>query len=494
MDDMVFQNNNKNAIYVLNTSYNTYGEFGRPNAFGYPQAATTNNNNNSSDDIYNNSKNCSLSRSLHKLKSLRHHSSEMIPGGGCGGASSAAESSNSSSMTSCSPAAAALQKLFNCSSSTAHSCKSINYRNNTLNNSNCHSSNSHISPDLSHHQHHHGGTTNDPQHQHYAQKETGKQSNHHHPQQLEYHHLMENQMSLSLRGNNNSTSGHGSGGGNGCGSGGSTSCVLPCVGGVGGGNKKKHFNSSNSVKSALIAKKTKFWKYLVEEEKWRKHSDENLSTTNNCERGGAGDRERFIGKLSPTSKANTNDNHTSDAAQNDGRITQAINNHSGKSNFGSCNGGGSGSNLNNSNWSGNSDTNKNNNNINQKSSAELYKEAAQLLGLSCTLCDNCRCLDCQSRYFECDDSDSYSEFSFMDEYFETLPTEVDRNFHHRSSPSFHQQQDHPQQHQQHSQDDEITSISEDQQPTSGDFENNVLDHCESLNDLTLEENCIENED
>lgn len=32
---------------------------------------------------------------------------------------------------------------------------------------------------------------------------------------------------------------------------------------------------------------------------------------------------------------------------------------------------------------------------NQKSSSEVYREAAQMLGLSCTLCDSCRCLDCQ---------------------------------------------------------------------------------------------------
>lgn len=30
-----------------------------------------------------------------------------------------------------------------------------------------------------------------------------------------------------------------------------------------------------------------------------------------------------------------------------------------------------------------------------KSSSELYQEAADILGLSCSLCDNCRCLDCQ---------------------------------------------------------------------------------------------------
>uniref|UniRef100_T1GC09 DUF4802 domain-containing protein n=1 Tax=Megaselia scalaris TaxID=36166 RepID=T1GC09_MEGSC len=42
-----------------------------------------------------------------------------------------------------------------------------------------------------------------------------------------------------------------------------------------------------------------------------------------------------------------------------------------------------------------------------KSSNELYQEAVEILGLTCTLCDNCRCLDCQSRYFECDDSDLF---------------------------------------------------------------------------------------
>lgn len=33
----------------------------------------------------------------------------------------------------------------------------------------------------------------------------------------------------------------------------------------------------------------------------------------------------------------------------------------------------------------------------EKSSTELYQEAADMLGLSCTLSDNCRCLDCQVR-------------------------------------------------------------------------------------------------
>uniref|UniRef100_A0A336M7P6 CSON013331 protein n=1 Tax=Culicoides sonorensis TaxID=179676 RepID=A0A336M7P6_CULSO len=53
-----------------------------------------------------------------------------------------------------------------------------------------------------------------------------------------------------------------------------------------------------------------------------------------------------------------------------------------------------------------------------KSSKELYREAAEILGLSCTLSDNCRCLDCQSGYFDCDDSDSLSDMdmSYMDDF------------------------------------------------------------------------------
>ncbi|KAK0091271.1 hypothetical protein PV326_003492 [Microctonus aethiopoides] len=39
----------------------------------------------------------------------------------------------------------------------------------------------------------------------------------------------------------------------------------------------------------------------------------------------------------------------------------------------------------------------------RKSSAELYKEAVEILGLTCSLNDSCRCIDCQSNYFDCDD-------------------------------------------------------------------------------------------
>ncbi|KAM0736634.1 hypothetical protein ACS0PU_006283 [Formica fusca] len=39
----------------------------------------------------------------------------------------------------------------------------------------------------------------------------------------------------------------------------------------------------------------------------------------------------------------------------------------------------------------------------RKSSAELYKEAVEILGLTCSLTDSCRCIDCQSNYFNCED-------------------------------------------------------------------------------------------
>ncbi|XP_033208362.1 uncharacterized protein LOC117167489 [Belonocnema kinseyi] len=39
----------------------------------------------------------------------------------------------------------------------------------------------------------------------------------------------------------------------------------------------------------------------------------------------------------------------------------------------------------------------------RKSSAELYKEAVEILGLTCSLSDSCRCIDCQSNYFDYDD-------------------------------------------------------------------------------------------
>ncbi|XP_011494740.1 PREDICTED: uncharacterized protein LOC105359759 [Ceratosolen solmsi marchali] len=39
----------------------------------------------------------------------------------------------------------------------------------------------------------------------------------------------------------------------------------------------------------------------------------------------------------------------------------------------------------------------------RRSSTELYMEAVEILGLTCTLSDSCRCIDCQSNYFDYDD-------------------------------------------------------------------------------------------
>lgn len=37
-----------------------------------------------------------------------------------------------------------------------------------------------------------------------------------------------------------------------------------------------------------------------------------------------------------------------------------------------------------------------------KSSKELYKAVAKECGITCKMSDNCKCLDCQSRYFDCE--------------------------------------------------------------------------------------------
>lgn len=38
------------------------------------------------------------------------------------------------------------------------------------------------------------------------------------------------------------------------------------------------------------------------------------------------------------------------------------------------------------------------------SNKEMYREAAKLLGIDCSLSSSCRCYDCQSHYFDYDDS------------------------------------------------------------------------------------------
>lgn len=45
------------------------------------------------------------------------------------------------------------------------------------------------------------------------------------------------------------------------------------------------------------------------------------------------------------------------------------------------------------------------------STKEMYREAAKLLGIDCSLTSSCRCYDCQSHYFDYDDSTEHMEES-----------------------------------------------------------------------------------
>jgi hypothetical protein len=49
------------------------------------------------------------------------------------------------------------------------------------------------------------------------------------------------------------------------------------------------------------------------------------------------------------------------------------------------------------------------------SSKEMYREAAKLLGIECSLSSSCRCMDCQSRYFEYDQETENIDDSDSDE-------------------------------------------------------------------------------
>lgn len=45
----------------------------------------------------------------------------------------------------------------------------------------------------------------------------------------------------------------------------------------------------------------------------------------------------------------------------------------------------------------------------------MYREAAKLLGIDCSLSSSCRCMDCQSRYFEYDQETENIDDSDSDE-------------------------------------------------------------------------------
>ncbi|XP_017070439.2 probable serine/threonine-protein kinase DDB_G0267686 [Drosophila eugracilis] len=396
MDDMVFQCSNQNSIYVLNASYGAYGDYGT-------YAATKREINGSRSRAANPIEaTCSSGVLQHKFKTFGSAASAATTAAAAAASppttfvdAAAGSASNyvnpvatSMSTAMCSPATAALQKLFNCSVGVAcqnvthshsnhSSSSSSNTNSSNINNSNI--SSSHIN-----------GSNNN-----------AAASNHN-------NRCLSAAGGVTENGRNRSRSGESLDGAVGV----ATSTGGAVAGGAGGLPllpKKKCTN----VKSALIAKKTKFLKYL-EEEKWRSDAAVPEDT-------GAASNEAEP----PTSNGNNNGGN--------------LKNQSNSREAGIGGGAAGGGQLNKlTNWSmHNEDSNaaltiqqhhhqqqqqqQQQRQLQQqaKSSFELYQEAADILGLSCSLCDNCRCLDCQSGYFDCDDDDeSYSEQSLMDDEYD----------------------------------------------------------------------------
>ncbi|XP_030558070.1 uncharacterized protein DDB_G0283357, partial [Drosophila novamexicana] len=446
MDDMVYQCSNQNSIYVLNAGYNpTYGELGAHALAATGREMNGSSSSSSGSRTTSNSIGASCSSAAcslqHKFKTF----------GTANANSSAAAATATSTITNpaaaattttsyvnpiatsmstamCSPATAALQKLFNCNvtvgggvGSIGDNCQNVSHRNqqqghsnSSNNNNNCpvgSRNNSCLSATASHRC-----------------------------------RCVAHEDAANGTGNGN---GNGSGCGckSGCGSGNGVATAagaLPLLGAV--ANRKKCTN----VKSTLIAKKTKFLK-ILEEEKWRSNQQQQQPQQQLTP-----DEAEACGATQQPSRANSNraDPHaastsTSTAASSFAAHSAGKDNNSNMKNHNSNNnnsqeaagvGAGAGAEqqqnkLNN--WSMHNDNNNKLANYtqqqergagerklesykqaNRSSSYELYQEAADILGLSCSLCDNCRCLDCQSGYFDCadDDDESYSEQSLMDEY------------------------------------------------------------------------------
>nr|XP_016928960.1 putative lysozyme-like protein isoform X1 [Drosophila suzukii]XP_016928961.1 putative lysozyme-like protein isoform X1 [Drosophila suzukii]XP_016928962.1 putative lysozyme-like protein isoform X1 [Drosophila suzukii] len=387
MDDMVFQCSNQNSIYVLNASYGAYGDYGT-------YAATKREINGSRSRAANPIEaTCSSGVLQHKFKTFGSAAAAAAAAAATATATTATTmpmdaASNyvnpvatSMSTAMCSPATAALQKLFNCSVGVA--CQNVTHAHSN------HNSSSNI----------HGSNIN-------GSNNNAAASNHN-------NRCLSAAGGVTQNGRNRSRSGESldgtagvvtpTGGGAGAGAGGAaTGGHLPLL------PKKKCTN----VKSALIAKKTKFLKYL-EEEKWRSN---------------AAASEDSAGAISsaPHSSGNNNGGNLKNQSN-----SQEAGSAANAANAGNAGTGGSGGQLNKlTNWSMHNEDNNTaaltgqqlKQHLQQqrpKSSFELYQEAADILGLSCSLCDNCRCLDCQSGYFDCDDDDeSYSEQSLMDDEYE----------------------------------------------------------------------------
>ncbi|XP_043642695.1 protein lingerer [Drosophila teissieri] len=389
MDDMVFQCSNQNSIYVLNASYGSYGDYGT-------YAATKREINGSRSRAANPiGATCSSGVLQHKFKTFGSGAATtaaaaaaaapaMDAAAGCA-ANYVNPVATSMSTAMCSPATAALQKLFNCSVGGA--CQNVTHAHSN------HSSSTSISSSICS-----SSRSSSSSHIHISGSNNNAAASNH------------NNSCLSAAGGvglQNARNRSRSGGECLDGAAGAVTSPVGCAGGGGGAGglpllpKKK----CTTVKSALIAKKTKFLKYL-EEEKWRSNAavpEDAGAISNDAE--------------PPTPGGNNNG----------GNLKNQSNNRGAGSGGGAGNGSGTGSGgqLNKpTNWSmHNEDTSTPlaSHQLQQqvKSSFELYQEAADILGLSCSLCDNCRCLDCQSGYFDCDDDDeSYSEQSLMDDEYD----------------------------------------------------------------------------
>ncbi|KAH8234181.1 hypothetical protein KR038_002832, partial [Drosophila bunnanda] len=385
MDDMVFQCNNQNSIYVLNASYGAYGDYGT-------YAATKREINGSRGRAGNPIEaTCSSGGVVlqHKFKTFgtattaAATTAAAAEGGVDAPTGSASNYVNpvatSMSTAMCSPATAALQKLFNCSVGGA--CHNVNQ---------AHAQTLGQIQDHSHNTSHHSISSNN----------NAPASSHNNSCLSAAGGVTQNGRNRSRSGGESLDGPAGAGAGAGPGAAGGLP-LLP---------KKKCTN----VKSALIAKKTKFLKYL-EEEKWRSNAVA-AATAAAAEDAGA---------ISNEAEPPNN---------NGGNLKNQSNSREAANRGGSGYGSGSGTEqrqLNKlSNWSMHNEDNSTSASTAPtplttsqqqpgKSSFELYQEAADILGLSCSLCDNCRCLDCQSGYFDCDDDDeSYSEQSLMDDEYE----------------------------------------------------------------------------
>ncbi|KAL7738684.1 hypothetical protein ACLKA6_006969 [Drosophila palustris] len=388
MDDMVYQCSNQNSIYVLNAGYNpSYGDFGT-HATTKTMTATGREMNDTR--TTRTATRNSIGASCSKFKSFGNSSvpatttiiaaaaAATTIGTAAATTTATATTTNyinpvatSMSTAMCSPATTALQKLFNCSVVGGNVCQNVSHRNehnhsNHSNHNNC-PVGSLLSATSSH------SRICDP---HESSAATGA-------------------IVAGTVGTMGASIGATMGAG-----------ALPLL------SKKKCTN----VKSTLIAKKTKFLKFL-EEEKWR--SDNNNFSTENADAcraapvppASSNEADLYTAITASSlaihsgSKHNIDNINSQEAAGTEQEQEQQIK-------------------LNN--WSMHNDNNNKSTNYTQqqqketttRSSYELYQEAADILGLSCSLCDNCRCLDCQSGYFDCadDDDESYSEQSLMDEY------------------------------------------------------------------------------